>query len=183
MVRGPRMRDEHKRPRRKTSGKTATPRAKAAASGPKKQRAAIKKGAAPRSSPARKKHLVAVPPLPAPADNPAAKALARKVANLVLDRKASDVVILDVRGIASYADYVVIASGDSDRQVSAMAEHIQTRLKEDDGTRPIGSEGAETGHWVLLDFGDVVTHLFFNEVREHYDLEGLWADAPREMVS
>ena len=118
-----------------------------------------------------------------PEENPAAKALAHKVATLVLDRKASDVVILDVRGIASYADYVVIASGESDRQVSAMADHVQTKLKEDDGVAPIGSEGTETGQWVLLDFGDVVTHLFFNEARAHYDLEGLWADAPREMVS
>jgi ribosome-associated protein len=177
------MTDDHKRSRRKTSGTPAAPRRKAAAGGAPKQRGATKKASTPRRSPARKKHLAAVPPLPAPVENPVARALAQKVATLVLDRKASDVVILDVRGIASYADYVVIASGESDRQVTAMAEHVQIRLKEDDGMRPIGAEGTEAGHWVLLDFGDVVTHLFFSEVRAHYDLEGLWADAPREMLS
>jgi ribosome-associated protein len=173
------MTGEHKTSRRKGSGSSA-PRRKARAVAPKKQAGTAKKGTALRRH---KKQPAVAPAILAPVENPAAKALAHKVANLVLDRKARDVVILDVRGIASYADYVVIASGESDRQVTAMAEHVQTKLKEDDGMRPIGAEGTETGHWVLLDFGDVVTHLFFDDVRSHYDLEGLWADAPREMVS
>ena len=164
----------------KVSPRKATAKRKGGAA-PKKKRGLLKRGVHRRRG-----HRVEQPAAPAlrgPEENPIAKALAHKVATLVLDRKAGEVVILDVRGIASYADYVVIASGDSDRQVSAMAEHVQARLKEDDGVAPIGSEGIETGQWVLLDFGDVVTHLFFNEVRSHYDLEGLWADAPREMVS
>ena len=90
--------------------------------------------------------------------------------------------ILDVRGIASYADYVVLASGESDRQVTAMAENVLTKLKQE-GEQAVGSEGFETGQWVLLDYGDVVAHLFFEEVRSHYDLEGLWADAPKETVA
>ncbi len=116
------------------------------------------------------------------AENPEAKALAGKIAQLVLDKKASDVLILDVRGKTSYADYMVIASGESDRQVSAMAEGVLSGLKQD-GVTAVGSEGQETGNWVLLDFGDVVAHLFFSEVRGFYDLEGLWSDAPRERVA
>lgn len=116
------------------------------------------------------------------AENPEAKALAQKIAQLVLDKKASDVLILDVRGKTSYADYMVIASGESDRQVSAMADGVLSGLKQD-GVTAVGSEGQETGNWVLLDFGDVVAHLFFSEVRGFYDLEGLWSDAPRERVA
>jgi ribosome-associated protein len=149
---------------------------KGAASPRKKKSSAAKK-------PARKKAPVATAPAAAPpAENPAAQALARKVAALVVDKKAKDVVVLDVRGIASYADYVVLASGESDRQVAAMASHVQQKLKEEDGQRVVGSEGTETGQWVLLDYGDVVAHFFYDEVRAHYDLEGLWADAKREKV-
>jgi ribosome-associated protein len=118
-----------------------------------------------------------------PAENPRAKALAKKVAELVLDKKALDVVILDVRGMTSYADYFVIGSGESERQVAAMAENVVVRIKEEGGGSPLGSEGFETGRWVLLDYGEVVAHLFFEEVRGFYDLEGLWADAARERVA
>jgi len=118
----------------------------------------------------------------APVENPRAKALAERIAALTLDKKANDVIILDVRGKTSYADYFVIASGESERQVSAMAEHVETTLR-GEGFRPVGSEGYDTGHWVLLDYGEVVAHLFFTEVRSFYDLEGLWADATRERVA
>jgi ribosome-associated protein len=119
----------------------------------------------------------------APPENPAALALARKVGQLLSDKKAHEVVVLDVRGKASYADYLVVASGESDRQVSAMAEHVLRQLKETQGTRPLSVEGMDTGDWVLLDYGEVVTHLFFTEKRAFYDIEGLWADAPREKVA
>jgi ribosome-associated protein len=118
----------------------------------------------------------------APAPNPAALALARQVATVCLDKKALDVSILDVRGMTSYADYLVLASGESDRQVTAIADGIDEKLKAQ-GVRPLGSEGRETGTWVLLDYGEVVAHLFFTEVRASYDLDGLWADAPREKVA
>lgn len=121
-------------------------------------------------------------PAVAPAENPRAKQLAQRIARLVLDKKANDVLILDVRGKASYADYMVLASGESDRQVSAMADNVLSQLKAD-GHRAVGSEGHETGNWVLIDFGEVVAHLFNHEVRGFYDLEGLWADAPREKVA
>lgn len=126
-----------------------------------------------------------VRPAPArstPAENPRAKQLAKRIAELALDKKAIDVVILDVRGMTSYADYFVVASGESERQVSALAEHIEVQLKTELEARAIGTEGRETGNWVLLDFGEVVVHLFYSEQRAFYDLEGLWADAPRETV-
>ena len=128
-------------------------------------------------------------PAPAPAaarpieENPRAHALARKVGNLLSDKKAVDIVILDVRGMTSYADYVVVASGESDRQVTSMAEHVLGKLKESEGVRPVGHEGMDTGQWVLLDFGEVVVHIFYSEMRAHYDLEGIWADARREKVA
>ena len=135
---------------------------------------------APRRRPARR-------PLPVPSDRPRpenaeALALARRAAHLLLDRKATDVVLLDVRGMSSYADYFVIASGDSERMVAATAEHVREALKAA-GHRTIGTEGFDTGHWVLLDYGEVVVHVFFTEVRAFYDLDGLWADAPKEMVA
>jgi ribosome-associated protein len=119
-----------------------------------------------------------------PQENPKAKALAQRIAQLLVDKKALDVVILDVRGMTSYADYFVIASAESDRQVSAMAENVQVQLKTgEEVLRPIGTEGLETGQWVLLDYGEVVAHLFLTDLRAHYDLEGLWADAAREKVA
>ena len=156
---------------------------------PKNAKAArIKKkpGKAPpkKGGPRKKKAPPAPRERPTPLDNPRARELARKIAVLALDKKALDVVILDVRGMTSYADYFVIASGESDRQVTAIGEHIEVSLKkENDSERPIGTEGRETGNWVLLDYGEVVAHLFFNEQRAFYDLEGLWADAPREVVA
>ena len=112
----------------------------------------------------------------------ASRDLAHQIAALLLDKKAADVLILNVREKASYADFFVIASGESERQVSAMAEYLQEKLVERQ-VRPLGVEGQESGSWVLLDFGEVVTHLFFSETRAFYDLEGLWADAPREKVA
>lgn len=103
---------------------------------------------------------------------------ARIAANAALDKKAENVVILDVRGLTSYADYFVVASGASDRQVSAIADNIEEQMKKA-GHRTIGVEGYTRGHWVLLDFGDVVAHVFYEEARAFYDIEGLWADARR----
>ena len=107
--------------------------------------------------------------------------LARVVASAVIDKKATDVVILDVRGRASYADYIVVASGDSDVQLRAMADGVHEKLKVQ-GVRPLSSEGEAGASWVLLDYGDVVAHFFDAATRSFYDLEGMWADAPREVV-
>ena len=93
-------------------------------------------------------------------------------------RKAIGVVVLDVHDLTSLADYFIICSGKSNRQVSAIADHVQRELKIA-GIRPLSVEGAREGHWVLLDYGYVVIHVFYEPVRHFYDLEGLWADAPR----
>lgn len=177
--------------KKKTAAKKAAPKktaakkkttAKTAAKKPALKKPAARKAAGKKT--ARKKLLPTGGRPAAPAENPRAKALAHKIAKLVLDKKAKDVLVLDVRGMTSYADYFVVGSGESDRQVSAMAEAVLTNLKETEkGLRPIGQEGMETGQWVLLDYGEVVTHLFLDEVRSFYDLEGLWADAPREKLS
>src|SRR5256714_14639984 len=99
-------------------------------------------------------------------------------ARAALEKKAENVVILDLRGISGYADFLVIGSGTSDRQLEAIADSVEKELSAQ-GHRVIGSEGQRGGRWVLLDFGDVVVHVFHADDRAHYDLEGLWADAPR----
>ncbi len=103
---------------------------------------------------------------------------AMRALTLALEKKALEPVLLDVRGLCSYANYQLVVSGRSDRQVDAIADGIATGLKLD-GMRPLGAEGARTGQWSLLDYGDFVVHVFLHAAREHYDLEGLWNDAPR----
>jgi ribosome-associated protein len=100
------------------------------------------------------------------------------VASAGLDKKAEEVLVFDVRGLSSYADYLVIMTADSDRQSGAIADHVDQRLKEA-GQAKIAVEGYETGSWIIVDYGDVVTHVMSRETRAFYDLEGLWADAPR----
>jgi ribosome-associated protein len=95
-----------------------------------------------------------------------------------LKRKATDLVLLDVKDLTSVADVFMICTGRSNRQVSAIAEHIKTDLKAH-GIRPISVEGMKEGHWVLMDYGHIVIHVFYEPVRCFYDLEGLWADAAR----
>ncbi|MBI3180481.1 MAG: ribosome silencing factor [Deltaproteobacteria bacterium] len=107
--------------------------------------------------------------------------LARRVAELAADRKALNIVVLDVRGRVSYAEFLVIASGTSDRHVQAVAEGIETQLRQE-GHRPLGTEGLREGQWALLDFGGVVVHVFHPYTRDVFNLEGLWKDAPRVFV-
>lgn len=103
---------------------------------------------------------------------------AMRALELALDKKALDPVLLDVRELCSFCNYQLVLSGRSDRQVDAIADGIAAGLKQE-GLRPIGSEGARTGQWALLDYGDFIVHVFLHAAREHYDLEGLWNDAPR----
>jgi ribosome-associated protein len=175
-------------PKKKAPASTKAGKAKGKAAAAKAKKSPAKKAPAKKSlarkKPAKKKLPAGLVSVPAgPAENPRAQALARKIGQLVLDKKAKDVLILDVRGMTSYADYFVIASGESDRQVSAMADNVLSEMKKAENLRPIGHEGTETGQWVLVDYGEVVVHLFFEEVRAFYDLEGLWADAAREQVA
>lgn len=93
-------------------------------------------------------------------------------------RKAKNLVVLDVRPLTSVADVFLICSGASNRQVTAIADHIRSDLK-DRGINPIGIEGLREGHWVILDYGHIVIHVFYDPMRTFYDLEGLWSDAGR----
>jgi len=95
-----------------------------------------------------------------------------------LERKARDVVVLDLRGISTATDYFVIAGGTSDVQVKAIAEHVVDELKKRD-VRPRHVEGMSGGRWVLIDYIDFVVHVFHPEARMFYQLENLWGDAPR----
>jgi ribosome-associated protein len=99
-------------------------------------------------------------------------------ARALLDRKAIDLVILEVKDLSSFTDYFLICSGNSDRQVQAIASYIEERLGKE-GIHPLGIEGKREGRWTLLDYGDVVVHIFFHPVREFYDLERLWSEATR----
>lgn len=96
----------------------------------------------------------------------------------VSGKKVMELVALDLRGLTSVADTFLILSGRSHRHVSAIAEYIRLELKKSD-LKPLGVEGKKEGHWVILDYGDVVIHVFYDPVRKLYDLEGFWADAPR----
>ena len=102
----------------------------------------------------------------------------RRAAELALERKAHDVVILDLRGISTATDYFVIAGGTSDVQVKAIAEHVHDELKKE-SVRPEHKEGLRGGRWVLLDYVDFVVHVFHPQARDFYQLENLWGDAPR----
>ena len=105
-------------------------------------------------------------------------ARARSLASAAWDRKAEDVLALDVRGLTSLADTFLIASGGSDRQVRAIADAVLEAARAA-GIRSLGTEGVGEGRWALLDFGDLIFHVFHEDVRGHYDLERLWADAPQ----
>jgi ribosome-associated protein len=111
-----------------------------------------------------------------PPDDGQLRALAAVAAGA--DKKSESPVILDVRGLSGVADYFVLLSADSDRQAAAVADEVDDRLT-GMGAQRLGAEGRSGGGWVLLDFGDVVVHVMSPEARGFYDLEGLWADAPR----
>ncbi len=110
-----------------------------------------------------------------------ARPTALAIAKAALDKLAEDVTVLDVRGLTSYADYFVVMTADSDRQASAIADHLEQTMKEL-GVTKVGVEGYASGRWILVDYGDVVAHVMNKESRGFYDLEGLWADAPRLSV-
>ena len=102
--------------------------------------------------------------------------LAKICARAALDAKAEDLVILDVKGISSFTDYFVIMNGRSTRHVQGLAETIEQEMRSK-RVNTSHAEGIQEGMWVLLDFGDVVVHIFYHEQRKFYDLEGLWHDA------
>jgi ribosome-associated protein len=98
--------------------------------------------------------------------------------DFALDKKGFDLKLFDVRELSSLTDFLLIASGRSDRQVQAIAENIRSEFKHQHQLLPLAVEGMDQGRWVLLDYGDVMIHVFQPLVREFYDLEGLWSEAP-----
>jgi len=100
------------------------------------------------------------------------------ISQIVADRKAMDVVVLDMADASSITDYFFICSGGSQRQVQAIADAIDEQLKKA-GSTSLGVEGYREGHWILMDYGDVIVHVFSQETRDFYDLERLWANAPK----
>ena len=99
--------------------------------------------------------------------------LARKIVDLLSDKQAEDILLLDIRNVAAFADYFVIASALTGRQIEAILQGLDEELGKD-GVQPRGREGAVDSGWVLLDFGDVIVHIFAPAERAYYDLEGLW---------
>ncbi|MEM6336575.1 MAG: ribosome silencing factor [Bacteroidota bacterium] len=108
--------------------------------------------------------------------------LARQVALAMLDKKAADVAVLDMRGISGVADFFVLGTGAADLQIRAIADGVRESVLDEYAERPWHVEGYGERRWVVLDYVDVVAHVFDQERREFYDLERLWADAPKETV-
>jgi ribosome-associated protein len=162
---------------KKLAKKAATPAKKSA-------KKPVRKAAAPKPmkkavvrKPAQKKPVAAAP---APARKAAPQSdLLKRILVSLDDDKAENIVTIDLEGRSALCDAAVIASGRSSRHVGAMAEHLARKLKEGGyGTRPISGQGQ--GDWVLVDAGDVIVHLFRPEVREYYDLEGMWSVGSRK---
>lgn len=107
------------------------------------------------------------------------KKLALLCRELADNKKAEDIVVLDVRKISSVTDYFVIASGTSEPHLRAIVDEISDTLREDHDITPSGKDGTVNNAWVVLDYFDVMVHIMRSDVRGHYDLEGLWNDAPR----
>jgi ribosome-associated protein len=113
---------------------------------------------------------------PAPAERKPAIELARRIVELAEDKKAADIVVLELAPLTTVADYFVICSGGSERQLDAIADGIAEGLRAE-GIRPIGREGLAISHWVLLDFGAVVVHIFTPPERDYYGIEKHWSEA------
>jgi len=107
---------------------------------------------------------------------------ARRIAALVQDKLARDVVILDMRPVCSYTDYFVVCTGGNARQTAAIWDEVHGRMKRENGLLPKSVEGATQGTWIIADYLDVVLHVFTPDAREFYRLEDLWDDVPHESV-
>ena len=108
--------------------------------------------------------------------------LAKLCASIAADKKAEDIVVLDLRKLSSFTDFFVICTGASEPQLKAIASEIEDRLKKEHKVRPMGVDGYPLSQWVIADYGDVVVHIFHPEKRALYCLEDMWNDAPRLKV-
>ena len=105
--------------------------------------------------------------------------LCKAIAEAAQETQATDIVLINLEGLVAYTDAFVLCTARNRRQVNAIAEAVRMKVKQTYGKYPLGIEGKERGQWVLVDFGDVVVHIFDQAMRGFYDLDGLWADAPR----
>jgi ribosome-associated protein len=159
--------------KKKTKAAAPKPAKKPVKKAAKKAAPAKAKAAKPKAKPA-KKPAPKKAAAPAPAKAAPISDLMRRIVASLEDDKAEEIVTVDLAGRSSLCDAAVIASGRSTRHVMSIAEHLARRLKEEGyGTRPV--TGAAQGDWALVDAGDVIVHVFRPEVREYYDLEGMWA--------
>ncbi|HWA55440.1 MAG TPA: ribosome silencing factor [Solirubrobacterales bacterium] len=107
------------------------------------------------------------------------EALARRLAELADAKAADEIVVMDMRKLVSYTDFLTICTARNERQARAIADEVKLRLKQEQGLLPGGSEAAEAAGWIVLDYLDCVLHVFTAEARERYALEDLWREAPR----
>jgi ribosome-associated protein len=159
---------------------TAKPVGRPAPAAARKAKAGRGGKAAPRRAPGRVESLAPSKAADSRRARQSADSLevAKVAIDAALDKKALLPVLIDVSSMASYTDFIAIVSGRSDRHVDAIAEGVLQAMKAR-GRTLLGQEGTGSGRWTLLDFGDVVVHVFYHPVREFYDLESLWVDAPR----
>ena len=105
--------------------------------------------------------------------------LARVCADAASDKKAEDIVLLDMRGVSDFTDFFLICSANSEPQLKAIASSIREKAREECGSRPISADGFPVSQWIVADFGGLICHVFLDSKRSFYDLEGLWNDAKR----
>ncbi|NLA74145.1 MAG: ribosome silencing factor [Deltaproteobacteria bacterium] len=98
--------------------------------------------------------------------------------DIIMEQKAVDPVLLNIGGMTSFADFFLIAGGSSTRQIQSIGRHLVEKMREH-GFKSYGTEGESEGQWILMDYGDLIIHLFYEPIRAFYDLEGLWMEAPR----
>lgn len=104
---------------------------------------------------------------------------ARHCAAAATDKKAEDIVLLDMRGVSDFTDFFLICSGSSEPQLKAIASSMRERTRDELGVQPCAADGFPASQWLVIDYGDVICHLFLESKRAFYDLEGLWSDARR----
>ena len=164
------------KPATKVPVKAAPKPATTAAAEPAKRAAAKAAGT---SSTETAPHSIGLPKRPRPARKVAASArldMARRIVTLAEDKKAADILLLDLEGLTTLADAFVICSGGSERQLESIADGIVRGMRAE-GIRPIGTEGLPASHWMLVDFGDVIVHIFTPPERDYYGLEKHWSEA------
>ncbi len=108
-----------------------------------------------------------------------AEALARRLAELADSKAASEIVVLDMRKLVAYTDFLAICTARNERQARAIADEVKLRLKQEEGLLPAGAEAGEAAGWIVMDYLDCVLHIFTEEARQRYQLEDLWREAPR----